>query len=117
MVDLLLSTGKLDVNRRTKLCNMPVSAIAMVTFCKFLYWVQGEKIAKVVRGFAQLSQGTPLHYAVHMGDVAIAMSLLRAGADPTVLDGDGARAYDIALRTRNGEMAELLSRAQDDWRG
>lgn len=58
-------------------------------------------------------RGTPLHEAARAGHSRLVMTLLAAGADPSIRDGQGKMALDLAAEAAHGETVELLrSRAQ-----
>ncbi len=55
---------------------------------------------------------TPLTAAVRANDKQMAVVLLEYGADPTMTETDGERAYTIALINKNQELAQLLKEAE-----
>ena len=66
----------------------------------------------MVRGLADINTGTALHYAAINGKLPLARVLLRAGADPTLVDGNGHRPSQIARRLNFQEMVYLLEQAE-----
>jgi ankyrin repeat protein len=57
----------------------------------------------------QIPRATPLHFAAHVREPAIATLLLDAGAQPNVLAGDGRTALDIADARSAFEVAKRLA--------
>ena len=58
-------------------------------------------------------RGTPLHEAARAGHSRLIVTLLAAGADPSIRDGGGKTPLDRAAEAGHGETVELLrSRAQ-----
>ena len=49
-------------------------------------------------------------YAVHHGHIKVVRALLAARADPTVRDGSGKTAHDLAKEGKQKEILEHLSR-------
>jgi ankyrin repeat protein len=78
-----------------------------------------EMAALVLAGANVNSAGehgyTPLHNAVEQGEVDAVEWLLDHGADPSVADNAGSTPRDLAVVLSEGELADMLDRA--DGRG
>jgi len=58
-----------------------------------------------------LDGSTALHWAAHGGFISIISELLMHHANPTIVNGDGLTAYDMALRQGHEEAANMLEKA------
>ena len=115
-LELLHSTGKIDINRCSSRSRMSVKLCLVCHVCAFLQWFHGkDKTSAAVRLFANLSNGTALHCAAERGNLPLTRTLLALGANPTLRNERGDRPYDIALRKHYMELAAVFSRAQEDW--
>lgn len=53
-------------------------------------------------------RATPLTVAARQNDLTMVKTLIERGADVTLAEKDGERAYTIAVASKNTEMADLL---------
>jgi ankyrin repeat protein len=104
-VDLLLAAGA-DPNLRDDAvkCSARAFGICIPASWGFVRKVEERlaedpTLANIFEG-----RGTPLHEAARSGNAPICALLLKAGADPSILDGEGKTALDLA-RSLNRENA------------
>lgn len=83
---------------------------------------QSDAVAELLLAGAALDTADPqgyraLHYAALLGAEAIAEQLIAAGADPRVLDADGASPMDIARGEGHDVLADKLAEACAQYHG
>jgi len=70
-----------------------------------------EQMARVLHQCMDTTDGkgrTPLHLAAAKGSSAWVDALLKTGSDPAALDSSGKTAYELAMRTSQKDVIELL---------
>ena len=81
--------------------------------------------SKAIIDLKSKKKWTALMYAVHHGHIKVVRALLAARADPTVRDGSGKTAHDLAKEGKQNEILDHLSRhsvavtnvAVSEWNG